>query len=199
MSWFAANDMRMIRLSGIASGPHPRPTRAVVGTGAWLALALLLTVALPAVVSGESSLEARMLARVNAVRATNGLPRLRIDPRLTRAARMQAEDMAKHGFLSHQGSNGSTLGERARATGYRFRSVAENLAAGSVAPERVVADWERSAGHRRNLLSPGFDDAGIGHARRPQGGSGGFHDYWSLVLGRALDSGSSPASDLSGR
>jgi uncharacterized protein YkwD len=175
-------------------------TRVFVKTGAfgWLALALLLTIAIPAVTSGET-LETQMLTQVNAVRTENGLSRLRLDPRLASAARMQAEDMAEHGFLGHQGSNGSTLGERTRDAGYRFRSVAENLAAGSLAPKLVVADWERSPGHRRNLINPEFDDAGIGYAHRPQDKQDGFRHYWSLVLGRALDTGSSPAGDLSDR
>ena len=131
-----------------------------------------------------------MLAQVNTMRAAHKLPRLRIDPRLTGAARMQAEDMAKHGFLSHRGSNGSTLGERAQAAGYRFASIAENLAAGSIAPEVVVNDWAHSPGHRRNLINPEFSDAGIGYAHRQQDDPDGFRHYWSLVLGRSLEANS---------
>lgn len=120
---------------------------------------------------------ARMLALVNAERAKEGQPPLAFEARLHAAACRQARDLARGGPLSHRGSDGSDLGERVTAAGYPFAMAAENLAAGITTPDETVWLWSGSPGHRRNMLTPDFRDAGIAHLP----GAGG--EVWVLVLG----------------
>jgi uncharacterized protein YkwD len=79
--------------------------------------------------------------------------------------------------LSHRGSDGSDLGDRLARTGYPFTMAAENLAAGVTTPDETVWLWSGSPGHRRNMLTAEFREAGIAHLS----GAGG--EIWVLVLG----------------
>ena len=76
--------------------------------------------------------------------------------------------------------DGATLADRVGRTGYPFRAVAENLAAGYPDARSVVRGWVDSRSHRQNLLMRDARDAGIGLARD---GRGALH--WVLVLGAA--------------
>jgi uncharacterized protein YkwD len=119
----------------------------------------------------------RFLALVNAERAKAGQPALTLEPRLTMAACWHAIDLARGGPLSHRGSDGSGLGDRLARSGYPFAMAAENLAAGITTPDETVWLWSGSPGHRRNMLTAEFGEAGVAH-RTAAGG-----DVWVLVLG----------------
>ena len=120
---------------------------------------------------------ARMLALVNDERAKAGQPPLTFDARLNAAACRHARDLARGGPLSHRGSDGSDLTERLSWSGYPFAMAAENLAAGVPTPDETVWLWSGSPGHRRNILTSGFRDAGIARVT----GAGG--QIWVLVFG----------------
>lgn len=132
-------------------------------------------VAQPASVSDP--LGTRMLELVNAERAKAGQPALAFEPRLTAAACRHARNLARGGPLSHRGSDGSDLTDRLTGSGYPFSMAAENLAAGVATPDETVWLWSGSPGHRRNMLTASFGDAGIAHLP----GAGG--EVWVLVLG----------------
>jgi uncharacterized protein YkwD len=124
-----------------------------------------------------------LLAEVNRVRAEHGLGPLGGDARLAAAASRHARAMAEGAFLDHRSPDGTGLAERAAAAGYRYRFLAENIAAGHAAPAAVVRGWMNSDGHRRNLLQAEAVEAGAGYAFRPrERGSPGFRHYWVLVL-----------------
>lgn len=120
---------------------------------------------------------ARMLELVNAERAKDGQPPLAFEARLNAAACRHARDLARGGPLSHRGSDGSDLTERVTWSGYPFAMAAENLVAGVTTPDETVWLWSGSPGHRRNMLTADFRDAGIAHLP----GAGG--EVWVLVLG----------------
>ncbi len=133
--------------------------------------------------AAEHSVEARVLAQVNAYRVRNDLPPLRADRRLARAALAHARDMADNDFFAHEGSDHTHSGVRARRAGYDWRAVGENIAGGLSSPEDTVAGWMASAGHRQNMLNPVFRDAGIGHVfRAADDGDVRYRHYWTLVL-----------------
>ena len=144
---------------------------------------LLATFAQTALACPQPPDAARMakatLAAINDERAAKNLPALAPDPRLTVAAQNHACDSAARNQLGHKGSDGSTLADRARRVGYRYREIAENVAQGYPGPASVVRGWMDSAGHRRNILLRGAQDVGLGLA---VGGNGDLH--WVLVLGR---------------
>jgi uncharacterized protein YkwD len=106
---------------------------------------------------------------INKRRAVRGLPRLRINRRLTRAARWHARDMVRRRYFGHVSRRGRDVVDRlygARYLGGRFSwAVGENLAWGSGSrgtPRRIVRAWMSSAGHRRNMLDRRFREIGIG-------------------------------------
>jgi uncharacterized protein YkwD len=169
----------------IPAGESPAPTR--------LFLALVLSAALFAAVPAwgqqagdgwRAAVAGRMIAHINRHRMRDGLAPLRAEPLLDRAAQRHASDMADNDFFGHDGSDGSGIGARASHAGYGWRRIAENVSAGAESPEEVVDGWMASEGHRRNLLRPGFRDAGVGYAFvDPDPGRARYRHYWSLVLG----------------
>jgi uncharacterized protein YkwD len=110
-----------------------------------------------------------LVARANAARADAGLPPLRADKRLERAARDYAAAMAATDRFEHSGSDGSTFVGRAEAAGYgAWTYLGENLAraGGAASAENLVDAWLSSESHRANLLSPEASDTGAGCVRK---------------------------------
>jgi uncharacterized protein YkwD len=119
---------------------------------------------------------------VNEERRVHALPALTADTLLTMAARLQAEDMATHDFVNHQGSDGSDPSQRVTAVGYSWIWVGENIAAGQSSPDEVVAGWIRSEAHQANILGPDFTSAGVARAESSVGEWG---TYWVMVYAAA--------------
>ena len=114
-------------------------------------------------------------AAVNAIRARHGLPSLRPEDRLARAAAAHATDMRRKRYFSHTGSDGSTIGNRARRQGYGPCVIAENIAKGHPKLDQVLTAWMGSRGHRRNILNADVTDFALVR------GSG---NIWVMMLGR---------------
>jgi uncharacterized protein YkwD len=110
--------------------------------------------------------------RTNVFRATSRLAPLTVNPTLADAAQRFAEYMASTEQYGHE-ADGRQPAERARAQGYEYCMIAENIAyqfssLGFDTEElasRLVEGWEESPGHRRNLLLPQVVDIGVGIAR----------------------------------
>ena len=125
--------------------------------------------------SAPVSSPASAIQMVSSVRQKRGLPALRHDPRLDRAAAMHARDMASRKFFSHRGSNGSRSFHRVRASGYNACYAAENIARGPATAAQATSAWMRSPGHMRNIMSRKSIAAGV--ARAPG-------NYWVMVFAR---------------
>jgi uncharacterized protein YkwD len=93
-----------------------------------------------------------MLDRVNQARAVEGLPALCTNKKLQEAAQQHSNDQAKHDFMDHTGTDGTSMNERVTQVGYDWSSVAENVAAGQVDVDAVMEAWMNSPGHRENIL-----------------------------------------------
>lgn len=119
-------------------------------------------------------------AMINAYRAKRGLPALKLEKPLTRAARLHAADLAKGDRLSHTGSDGSDPWTRVRATGYRPQLAAENVGAGQRSFAELLQGWKGSPGHNKNLLLADATQMGIALAISPRGR---YQTFWVLVLG----------------
>ena len=117
------------------------------------------------------------LEEVNAFRAKYGLNALVLDARLSRAATIQSNDQARRDSMGH-GSDGSTVMDRAERVGYRMRVGGENVAYGLKSYSDVMRGWEKSSGHRENLLRPEVTAIGVAMAKTRSGRA-----YWTLVLG----------------
>jgi uncharacterized protein YkwD len=120
------------------------------------------------------------LCVLNAERDRQGLRPLKLNKRLSKAARGHAGDMVRRNYFSHDSLGGGTFVDRIRRTGYlrgaQRWSVGENLAWGthdSSAPRAVAAMWMNSPGHRANILNGGFREIGIGLVLGAPGASDG--------------------------
>jgi uncharacterized protein YkwD len=109
------------------------------------------------------------LCLINAVRHNHGVPAVRLDPRLSRAARAHSRDMVRRRYFSHTTPEGLSFADRIRGTGYmraaRRWYVGENLAwgwRGHGSAGRIVRAWMHSPPHREVMLNPSFREVGIG-------------------------------------
>lgn len=133
-------------------------------------LALLLAPLSPALASTQD-----VVARtLNAQRAAHGLHAVAPHRQLMAAAEAHARDMARGGFMSHRGSDGSNLAQRVKRQGFCYRYVNENIAMGFRDPSQVMQGWYNSPGHRRNALSREVTHYGFAAVDRS----------WVLVMGR---------------
>lgn len=106
---------------------------------------------------------------LNKQRKARGLRELRLNPRLSSAARFHSRDMVAKRYFDHVSRGGKDVVDRITRTGYlsRVRSwiVGENLAWGSgglSTPKQIVKSWMHSPGHRQNILTSRFREIGIG-------------------------------------
>ena len=127
--------------------------------------------------------ESRIFRLVNAERRRQGLPDLAYNPQLDRMARIQAENMARFQKMAHVLPEATfpTLTDRARAAGYPYSRLAENVALGYPNAQTVVEGWMASKGHRANILNRDVEETGIAIARSSAGGI-----YYCQVFGRRM-------------
>lgn len=122
--------------------------------------------------------EQQLLDLTNQARANSGLPMLRIDPRLCRAARLHSANMARFNSMSHY-LEGRSHQNRTAEAGYPSGMVAENICASQRDPQSAVYTWLNSSGHRANMLSYQYADIGVGIGYNSSG-----TPYYTQVFGR---------------
>ena len=113
---------------------------------------------------------------VNQERAKAGCQALTVNDKLTLAAQRHSQDQADHRTMTHDGSDGSDVGNRLDRVGYTWRAYGENVAWNQQSPAAVMAAWMSSPGHRANILNCSFTEIGVGVAR-----SNG--PYWTQDFG----------------
>jgi uncharacterized protein YkwD len=118
--------------------------------------------------SGNSGFESTLLGLINAERDDQDLSPYASQGQLQAAARIHSQDMACNGFVSHTGSDGSSVRDRVELQGYDWSWIGENIYCtsdtSSGAPQRVFDWWMNSAPHRANLMSPNYTQIGLGYA-----------------------------------
>lgn len=129
----------------------------------------------------QADFMAELLQLTNAERQKVGAPPLKMNDKLTQAAQRHAIDMASKNFLSHTGSDGSTIQSRIQDTGYSFQTLGENVAAGQSTPAAVLKSWMNSPGHKRNILNPNYTEIGLAYAMNS---SSTYTHYWTQDFGR---------------
>jgi uncharacterized protein YkwD len=151
------------------------------------ALALLAVLgAVPAAAEGDPDFERAVVAEINQVRAQHRLSPLRIDPRLTAAARDYARELAQRRLIDHTGRDGRHVNDRIERQGYIWGFAGENLAANAADARETVERWMASPGHRANVLSPSASDVGAAREIATDPGNP-YRTYDVLVLARPRD------------
>ena len=129
----------------------------------------LLWFAIPALCddadAGLPEAEAQLVSLVNQEREKQGLAALKVDDRLTAAARQHSQLLAEHHLLSHQFEGEPPLPKRLAARFVRFDSDGENVAF-DTSIEQAHDGLMHSPPHRANILNPKFTAIGIGIVKR---------------------------------
>lgn len=129
------------------------------------------------------------LADFNAYRAQNGLGPVVLNDKLSAASKVHAEDLARHGNISHTGSDGSGHGDRVQRQGYYFSIAAENVATGQKSWDKVFKAWQDSPGHNENLLRDDVTEFGIALVYEP---TTSFQTYWAMLVAAPFQEPSGP-------
>lgn len=105
----------------------------------------------------------------NRLRAQRGLPLLKDNAKLRKAALQHSAAMIRDGYFDHTAPDGDTFVVRILRTGYVRRydgwTLGENLAKGTgelATPARVMQAWLNSPGHKGNVVGRAYRDIGIG-------------------------------------
>jgi uncharacterized protein YkwD len=133
-------------------------------------------------IAGVSSEESRIMQLVNRERTKAGLAQLKLSARLAVEARGHSYDMALRHYFSHQSADGVSPEQRIRGSGIDYVEVGENIYMDDYPDhqrlaERAVRGWLGSPGHRKNMLSPVFTEAGVGLARAADGSTYVTQDF----------------------
>ncbi len=102
-----------------------------------------------------------LLKYTNLQRESNGLAPLTLNPELTHAAQMKADDMFAKDYWAHVSPDGTTPWVFIKDSGYDYLYAGENLARGFDSSSAVVTAWMNSPEHRANMLSPNYTDIGF--------------------------------------
>jgi uncharacterized protein YkwD len=121
---------------------------------------------------------AELLAAHNARRLAANLPPLAPSAKLQSAASTHAVAMARTSQMLHEGLYDVDLADRLRVIGYRFRAAGENIAQGQRDVAQVMDSWLSSPGHRANILTPSFTEAGFAVSYDVRG-----EPYWCANFG----------------
>lgn len=117
--------------------------------------------------------ECQFLAEINRYRASRNEPKLVLSRPLGAAAEAHTRDMARKRRLFHTPDLFNTV----KRFGFRGRSVGENVAAGYPTAKAVFGGWQKSAGHRKNMLNGRFRAIGIAEQ----------NGYWTTIFGDRAD------------
>ena len=118
-----------------------------------------------------------VLAQCNAQRQANGIAALSLDPELTKAANIRAQEIAT--LFSHTRPDGRKCFTVLDQIGYSYWSAGENIAAGYGNSSAVMNGWMNSPGHRSNILNAGFKRLGVGYVNIPNSEYG---YYWVQIF-----------------
>jgi len=98
---------------------------------------------------------------LNVQRKVQGLSQLQENPQLKSAALLKAQDMLDKNYFGHKSPDGILGWHWIQSVEYDYERAGENLAIGFIDSEEVHQAWNQSELHKKNLLSPDFQDIGV--------------------------------------
>lgn len=101
----------------------------------------------------------------NTERQSQKLGVLAINPALTRAAELKAEDMATKGYFAHTSPEGLTPWYWIDLVGYKYQYAGENLAVNFSDSKDVTEAWLNSPSHKANIVKENYTEMGTGIAK----------------------------------
>lgn len=126
-----------------------------------------------------ANINSKLLNAINTKRAEKNLRAVCLNKKLTQAAQVLAEDLARKNRVSTTGSDGSTPTSRYQTQKIKTTQSAELVAAGQTSVDAVVATWITSAGaylySDLKYIGPGYKY----DATKP------YKHYWVLDMANA--------------
>lgn len=122
--------------------------------------------------------EKTLLQLTNEARKKEGLPELKVNAKLMKAARDHSANMAKQEKMAHE-LDDKKPADRLKDVGYLFGHLGENVAFGQQTPAEAMDTWMKSDDHRANILGKDYIDIGLGAAKSSKGTL-----YWTEVFAR---------------
>lgn len=128
-----------------------------------------------------------LVAAVNSLRATNGLPAYTVNSILMQVAQAHADYMAANGTVTHYGPGGSRPVQRALDAGYPVGGdlsaggfYSENIIGGRITAADAVEAWQGDAPHLNTMLSANLQEVGAGVTK--------VGDFFYFVLDASVQS-----------
>lgn len=109
-------------------------------------------------------------ASINQARANAGLGPLAVHPLLVQAAQLHADDMVTNRHYSHVGTDGSSINDRVRRSGYSTEGWSSENWVSVREPGQAITWWMNSPIHRNNILNPHWAEIGVGAAQNSANG-----------------------------
>ncbi len=121
----------------------------------WVSSDWLVSTILPAVI----------VDLTNDERGSEKMANLNRNDVLDTAARLKAEDMARHEYFAHYSPDGVSPWYWFDQAGYNYLHAGENLAVHFTESGEVVDAWMNSPSHRANILNGNYTEIGVGTAK----------------------------------
>lgn len=104
---------------------------------------------------------AKTLELINEARQNNNLKPLKINPLLSEAALLKANDMSENNYFSHYSPTGVSPWYWFKKVNYSYEIAGENLAADFETPQTMVSAWLNSTTHKANILNSQYTETGL--------------------------------------
>ena len=161
---------------------QPVPAAPGSGTGASASPTPSLLRSLPPATklpgSKPGDLEDQLVAAVNQARAQAGCQPVKVDGHLRNSAGSHSDDMARKGYVSRTGSDGSNFSDRIRKAGYRD-PLGEDVGRGYQTAQQALADWMAAGDTKSPIVSCDAKAIGVGVTFAKDGTV-----YWTADFGR---------------
>ena len=105
--------------------------------------------------------ERKFARKINRARSSRSIAKLRLDPELSKAARVQTRKMIRNRSLFHTRNLGSKV--------TNWTIVGENVGMTSGGVDSLHRAFMNSSGHRANILRSGYRFMGVGARRSADG------------------------------
>ncbi len=127
----------------------------------------------------------QLVRLTNGQRVARGLPPLKAAQELHSSSSSHSDWMADHNCFSHNCPGEPDWIARIQNAGYvNGTALGENIAGGYSTASGAIAAWMNSDGHRANMLSTDFREAGGGYA---YSATAELHRYWTMDYGARND------------
>ncbi len=124
------------------------------------------------VVPQEPLTRGAIIKLCNDMRASHGLAHLAENQLLDKIAEDRVRDMFQKQYIGHVSPTGEQASDYAQRTGYHYKIIAENIAAGNfMNNQKVIDGWMQSPGHKQNMLSPDIKEIGVAIDKGQQQGA----------------------------